>query len=278
MGKFIDLTGQKFGKLTALEYKGNNCWVCKCDCGNIIEANGQRLRVGDIVQCKQCKMNFESIEELDIYDDILNISSYEIERKVRDLIPPYEIDMYIPDIKLAIEYNGCYWHSIEAGKDEKYHRLKTELCAKKGIQLFQIFEYEILQPNNIISQLKNIIENSNIIYNIEVNKQNNTITCNKEVIAVINNNSNIYIKSYNFNEATLKIIIDTIRKQYGNYKIVCDLSKCNIQWFLNAGCKVANLIDPQPIYFDTNKKEIVESKYNKKVYTIYNCGYTVFKI
>lgn len=29
-----NLIGQKFGRLTVLEYKGNRKWLCRCDCGN----------------------------------------------------------------------------------------------------------------------------------------------------------------------------------------------------------------------------------------------------
>lgn len=41
MGKVIDLTGQRFGRWTVLEYKGTtgrsrtSLWLCKCDCGNV---------------------------------------------------------------------------------------------------------------------------------------------------------------------------------------------------------------------------------------------------
>lgn len=39
MGKFVNLTGQRFGRLTAIERAGkskdgNIKWLCKCDCGN----------------------------------------------------------------------------------------------------------------------------------------------------------------------------------------------------------------------------------------------------
>lgn len=56
MSSFIDLTGKKFGLLTVLrdsgkrEY-GSAVWVCKCDCGNVIEANGAVLRRGDKKSC-----------------------------------------------------------------------------------------------------------------------------------------------------------------------------------------------------------------------------------
>ena len=57
MSKLIDLTGQKFGRLTVL-YKDTsrktNCgsyWICQCDCGNIKSVRSSSLRNGDIQSC-----------------------------------------------------------------------------------------------------------------------------------------------------------------------------------------------------------------------------------
>lgn len=52
----LDLIGQKFGKLTAVERAGKTkndtaLWMCKCDCGNTIKANATLLRRGEIVSC-----------------------------------------------------------------------------------------------------------------------------------------------------------------------------------------------------------------------------------
>lgn len=48
MGKSIDLLGQKFGRLTVIEkskqlYHGSVMWICKCDCGNIVEIPSSSL-------------------------------------------------------------------------------------------------------------------------------------------------------------------------------------------------------------------------------------------
>lgn len=46
MGKFIDLTGRKFGRLTALYSKNVNKrykWLCQCDCGNKVWVNTANL-------------------------------------------------------------------------------------------------------------------------------------------------------------------------------------------------------------------------------------------
>lgn len=55
MGKFIDLTGKRFGRLTVIERirkVGNEwLWLCQCDCGKTKEAKGVNLRSG---KCRSC--------------------------------------------------------------------------------------------------------------------------------------------------------------------------------------------------------------------------------
>ena len=52
----IDLTNQRFGKLTAIrpackDHRGEYKWLCKCDCGNETVVYGSHLRKGDTVSC-----------------------------------------------------------------------------------------------------------------------------------------------------------------------------------------------------------------------------------
>ena len=47
----LDLTGQRFGKLTAIEYVGNKKWRCICDCGKTIVARTAGLRNGETKSC-----------------------------------------------------------------------------------------------------------------------------------------------------------------------------------------------------------------------------------
>lgn len=56
MGKFIDITGQKFGRLTVVERLENDkhnrsVFRCKCDCGNEITAAGRNLRIRKVQSC-----------------------------------------------------------------------------------------------------------------------------------------------------------------------------------------------------------------------------------
>lgn len=51
-----------------------------------------------------------------------------------------ELDLYLPDHKLAIEYNGEYWHHIDIPHITKtYHYDKFIACEEQGITLFTIF-------------------------------------------------------------------------------------------------------------------------------------------
>jgi hypothetical protein len=53
-----------------------------------------------------------------------------------------EIDIVIPEAKLAIEFNGLYYHTEIMGKDRTYHFRKWEAVTGLGYQLIQIWEDE----------------------------------------------------------------------------------------------------------------------------------------
>lgn len=75
------------------------------------------------------------------YLDSLGVK-YEISD--RKILRPLELDIVIPSIKLAIEYDGYYWHS-DKFKDKNYHLDKTERCSEQGYQLFHIFEFDDIE-------------------------------------------------------------------------------------------------------------------------------------
>lgn len=50
-----------------------------------------------------------------------------------------ELDIFLPDFNIAIEFNGLYWHS-DIYKNKNYHLDKTIECEEKGIQLIHIWE------------------------------------------------------------------------------------------------------------------------------------------
>ena len=69
----------------------------------------------------------------------------------------YEIDIYLPDLKLGFEFNGLYWHS-ERFKSNDYHLGKTDYFKVKGIRIIHIWEDDWINKENIIkSQILNLL-------------------------------------------------------------------------------------------------------------------------
>lgn len=97
-----------------------------------------------------------------------------IQRNTFKVITPYELDLYIPEYRLAIECNPTSTHNSSFGAwsvednplPRDYHQMKTNLCEKQGIQLFHIFGYEWAHKRDIIkSMISNILHNTkHVIY------------------------------------------------------------------------------------------------------------------
>ncbi len=95
---------------------------------------------------------FSSLAEIEICK-WLNEQRIEFQTHNRSICKPQELDIYLPDYKLAIEFNGLYWHSEAKGKNKYYHQIKTQKCAEQGIQLIHIFEDEWLKSKNICKSI-----------------------------------------------------------------------------------------------------------------------------
>lgn len=80
--------------------------------------------------------------ETDFFNFISSLTDKEVLRNTRNVIAPLELDIYIPDMKLAFEFNGNYWHSENFGRGKNYHLIKTEICNKVGVRLIHIWEDE----------------------------------------------------------------------------------------------------------------------------------------
>jgi hypothetical protein len=85
---------------------------------------------------------------------------YKIERK--------EIDIYLPELKLGFEVNGCYFHS-DLYKDKNYHQYKKDFFRSKGINLIHIYDCDWINKKNIV---KNIILNNLKIFNEKIYARN----------------------------------------------------------------------------------------------------------
>ena len=118
-------------------------------------------------RCPKCALHGISEAELNLHNYISSIYNGTIIFNDRSFFGGKELDIVLPDIKVAIEYNGLYWHSEEMGKDKNYHINKLNECVQKGYKLITIFEDEWLSLNSICkSRLCSIIrpKEMNILY------------------------------------------------------------------------------------------------------------------
>ena len=141
----------------------------KCvECGNEKVSHLSNLRR---YKCEVCSGNYhgQSKEEGEVYSWLSSIIPEEdICRSDRSILKSLarngqELDFYIPSKKVAIEYNGRYWHSskvLEKKKNvehpKKYHYNKSKACEDQGIRLIHIWDYEWQDPRKQ-KVLKNII-------------------------------------------------------------------------------------------------------------------------
>ena len=91
--------------------------------------------------CPNCGHSI-SMHESEIVSFLKEKLCTEINIRNRDIIRPYELDIVLPEYKLAIEYNGLRWHSNKFKNNKNYHLNKLNLCIEKGYKLIQIFQEE----------------------------------------------------------------------------------------------------------------------------------------
>lgn len=125
--------------------------------------------------CNNCMQQFSTSKyEDNIADYISTFYSGELVRNSRDTISPYELDLYYPEKKIAIEFNGDYWHS-EDFKSKDYHYNKFKKCFESDIILVNIFESNWnSKKEDILSYLKDLFHGiSNNLSVVNSNLMNN---------------------------------------------------------------------------------------------------------
>lgn len=87
--------------------------------------------------------------EVKLWLDTINV---DYESKNRNILNGKEIDIYLPKDRLAIEFNGLYYHS-DLFISNDYHLNKTEECEKQNIKLLHIFEDEWIFKKEIVKSI-----------------------------------------------------------------------------------------------------------------------------
>jgi hypothetical protein len=112
--------------------------------------------------CPKCIQPY-SKDELEIADYVKSLVGNEsVVMHDRDILGGKEVDIFVPTLNVAFEYNGLYWHTIEHTRTINYHLDKTIEASKKGIKLFQIFEDEYRNHKEIVlSKIRHLLQKDN---------------------------------------------------------------------------------------------------------------------
>lgn len=113
----------------------------------------------------------KSKPEIELGNYVATLCNCEIEFNCRTILKDdRELDIYIPSKKLAIEFNGDYWHMNPKHYAESYYntqahctakqkceydRQKQEECQQLGIKLIVVWEHDWMQNQD---QVKNMIQ------------------------------------------------------------------------------------------------------------------------
>jgi hypothetical protein len=76
----------------------------------------------------------------------------------RQVIKPLELDFWLPQHHMGIEFNGTWYHRHERLQDKKYHQHKWQQCQQREARLIQIWEHELhSRPNVIFDRLAHVL-------------------------------------------------------------------------------------------------------------------------
>ena len=150
---FIDETGNKYGKLTVIEFVGTDknhqaLWRCRCDCGNEKITTGSSLRCGDTLSCGCLNSKGEQkIQTVLLENNIM----FETQKTFQDLRSdknyPLFFDFYLTDYNILIEYQGIqhyictntWWNTKDNFESlQKRDNLKRDYCQSHNIRLIEI--------------------------------------------------------------------------------------------------------------------------------------------
>lgn len=126
-------------------------WLCASGHEYFARIADRNFNKSDCPKCYAARTI--SNPEQEIADYIVNETGLKIKQSDRTILKPLELDIYIPNKKLAIEFNGVYWHSEAVGKGKMYHQAKWLACQQQGIELLQVWCEDYEQKPDLIKRL-----------------------------------------------------------------------------------------------------------------------------
>lgn len=293
--------------LNLISVKSSN-YLVKCLEGHEFKIHkdmlNDRIRNRNTI-CTLCNpINSSSDSELQVLNFIKENYGGVVISNDRKLIGK-ELDIYLPDLGLAFEYNGLFWHS-DLYKDKNYHLNKTNSCENINIKLIQIWEDDWIFRNDIVkSRILHLLGRSKKIYARKCEIELVSNRDSKEFM--ISNNLYGYIKSdisvglycdnnlvclvtFNGCEITtfcsslgfvviggFSKLLNYIKKKYNPVFLIIDVDRCwsNGNLYKDFGFTFKEYREPNCYVVIKNRRYLDINSYSMK---IYDSGYLKFNL
>lgn len=136
----------------------NKSQFCEFITGKSRQLAAQELRVDpntidkyvELYECANLLVATSSSKWETLFANLLTSLSVRYIQNTKQVIPPFELDFYLPELNIAFELNGNYWHSESMGKTRNYHFSKWQKCRELNIPLYQYFEDELIDHWSVI--------------------------------------------------------------------------------------------------------------------------------
>jgi len=259
---------EKLKKITNSHLKTHNLSLFEYKLNFSTETLSEFARQNCIKQYEEnlkfIKSNFTSSGHKEINDFLFELGlNYEVNNK--SLLKGIELDILIPDKKIAIEYNGLLYHSeIYGKKSRSYHLNKTKQTNENGYLLIHIFEDDWIQKKDIVkSKLRHLLGlNKNIIIHArkciikEINPTLKNEFLNKNHIQG-EDMSNIHLGAYNNDDLVAVMTFDSNRHM--SIKNIVE-GECELKRFATKiDCRIPGIASKLLKYFikNNNPKKII---------------------
>lgn len=271
------------------------CGECNNEFINEIPVRAQ------LITCPHCKKIYNSKFEMQIHNFLLDngIDNVELNKFFDTPIGKRQLDLYIPEYKIGIEFNGLYFHS-EDNKHNRYHKNKIDIFKDIGIDIIMIFENEWVNNRNIVESIiknrLNMIDTKIFARKTEIKELNNKdyrsflelnhlqgyspatyrygLYYNNELVSVISvsksrfkNNEMELIRFCNkINTSIIGGFSKLLKKipKFDNLITYCDRRYFNASSYINNGFEIIGISDPNYFYFKKNSLNLESrQKYQK---------------
>lgn len=157
-----------------------------CDEGHIFKKRIDTIKYRQGISCPHCR---STSGEVWLKDIIVENYDGQISYNDRSILPDgKEFDIYLPEKKIAFEFNGIFWHSEYYLKDTKYHYKKWKNAHDKGIQLITIWEDYFYSKKELIEDM--------ILYKLGLHKEDKIYARNTTVQEIAYSEAKEYLDKY----------------------------------------------------------------------------------